>query len=220
MSCCFFNANPPCGGSPFVNVTSNCRSPQLFSPFADAVLTSSALTNTLKATRTASRYCDTTLPLPTVRTSALFASLSLFRTPHHTLDFLSLLLSTTVPHLDYLDIDTSLEHDYDSAGKGGNRFATILLYMTDLEEKDGGETVFTHAWPTGQAEVDNVDVSTVSVHFRNRVLIRFCFCSICFSALCFLQALNILRESDQHGILEQGSWQETMVSARTFSQPY
>ena len=33
----------------------------------------------------------------------------------------------------------SLDHDYNSAKKGGNRYATILLYMTDLEEGDGGE---------------------------------------------------------------------------------
>jgi hypothetical protein len=36
--------------------------------------------------------------------------------------------------------------DYDSAGKGGNRFATVLLYMTDLEENAGGETVFPETW--------------------------------------------------------------------------
>jgi hypothetical protein len=66
-----------------------------------------------------------------------------------------------VPHLDYLDIDEKLEHDYDSSRKGGNRFATILLYMTDLEEKDGGETVFSEAWPTYQAVEDRVEINTV-----------------------------------------------------------
>jgi hypothetical protein len=66
-----------------------------------------------------------------------------------------------VPHMDYLDIDKQLEHDYDSSKKGGNRFATILLYMTDLEEKDGGETVFIDAWPTGQREADRKPIDTV-----------------------------------------------------------
>jgi len=33
--------------------------------------------------------------------------------------------------------------------------------MTDLNEDDGGETVFTEAWPTGQAEEDHVDLKTV-----------------------------------------------------------
>jgi hypothetical protein len=66
-----------------------------------------------------------------------------------------------VPHLDYLDLDEKLEHDYDSSNKGGNRFATILLYMTDLEEKDGGETVFSEAWPTYQAVEDRVEINTV-----------------------------------------------------------
>lgn len=68
-------------------------------------------------------------------------------------------------HLDYIDADDKLEHDYDSARKGGNRFATILLYMTDLGGKDGGETVFTEAWPTGQATEDRVNIESV----------RFCF---------------------------------------------
>ena len=36
------------------------------------------------------------------------------------------------------------------------------------------------------------------------------------SAFVFKQALRELRESDQHGILEEGSWQEKMV--RTFSK--
>lgn len=67
----------------------------------------------------------------------------------------------TVPHMDYLDIDKRLEHDYDSSKKGGNRFATILLYMTDLDEKDGGETVFIDAWPTGQREEDHKPIETV-----------------------------------------------------------
>ena len=33
-----------------------------------------------------------------------------------------------VEHMDYLDNNPSEDYDYDSAGKGGNRFATILLY--------------------------------------------------------------------------------------------
>jgi hypothetical protein len=67
------------------------------------------------------------------------------------------LTTAYIPHMDYLD-DASgkLPHDYDSAHKGGNRYATILLYMTDLEEGDGGETVFTKGWPVGQAEEDHV----------------------------------------------------------------
>lgn len=63
--------------------------------------------------------------------------------------------------MDYLDVDKRLEHDYDSSQKGGNRFATILLYMTDLAEKDGGETVFIDAWPTGQRKEDHVPIETV-----------------------------------------------------------
>jgi hypothetical protein len=45
------------------------------------------------------------------------------------------------------------------------RFATILLYFTDLGETDGGETVFTEAWPT-QVPVDQrKDLETVCIIF-------------------------------------------------------
>jgi len=63
--------------------------------------------------------------------------------------------------MDYMDLDDKLPHDYDSVHKGGNRYATILLYMTDLEEKDGGETVFTEAWPVNQTEEEHVQFDQV-----------------------------------------------------------
>ena len=66
-------------------------------------------------------------------------------------------------HMDWMEINPRLEHDYDSGGRGGNRFATILLYMTDLGERDGGETVFTEAWPPGQPEDEHVQHPDVSI---------------------------------------------------------
>lgn len=47
-------------------------------------------------------------------------------------------------HLDWMDPSKDSDHDYDASGVGGNRFATILLYMSDLaiDEDAGGETVF------------------------------------------------------------------------------
>jgi hypothetical protein len=45
-----------------------------------------------------------------------------------------------------------LKHDYESSGTGGNRFATILLYMSDLGETDGGETVFPYGIPSNIPE--------------------------------------------------------------------
>jgi len=50
-----------------------------------------------------------------------------------------------------------LEHDYESGGTGGNRFATILLYMSDLGPEDGGETVFPKGWPPNVAPEDRLD---------------------------------------------------------------
>jgi hypothetical protein len=64
-------------------------------------------------------------------------------------------------HMDWIDGSDLLEHDFESAGRGGNRFATILLYMSDLGEHDGGETVFTEAWPPDQKEEDRVELDEV-----------------------------------------------------------
>ena len=92
-----------------------------------------------------------------------------------------------IPHLDWIDdYQKQQEHDFDTEHLGSNRFATVLLYMTDLNEVDGGETVFTHGWPAGQAEEDNVK---------------------------FEDAKLALRESgDAEGLLETDSWQENMVA--------
>ena len=92
-----------------------------------------------------------------------------------------------IPHLDWIDDPHKKEeHNFDSEGVGSNRFATILLYMTDLEEGDGGETVFTHGWPAGQPEEDHVQFDTALAELRS--------------------------SGDVEGLLEPGSWQEKMVA--------
>ena len=42
--------------------------------------------------------------------------------------------------MDYLRVSETSDFDYDSSGIGGNRYATVLLYMTDIPENGGGET--------------------------------------------------------------------------------
>ena len=42
--------------------------------------------------------------------------------------------------MDYLPVSDTTDFDYDSSGIGGNRYATVLLYMTDIPENGGGET--------------------------------------------------------------------------------
>jgi hypothetical protein len=89
------------------------------------------------------------------------------------------------PHMDYLEDSKAGSFDYDSAGTGGNRYATILLYMTDLGEHDGGETVFTEAWPTEVEEKDRVQI---------------------------FDAIKELRLSGDAAALKRGSWEETMAA--------
>jgi hypothetical protein len=89
---------------------------------------------------------------------------------------------------DYLsDPDGKDAFNYESSKKGGNRYATVLLYMTDLPEGSGGETVFSEAWP--------VDVPQ---HERKHIM----------------TAVRKLRETgdiEKAGIAE-GSWEEQMVA--------
>ena len=54
-----------------------------------------------------------------------------------------------------------MKHDYESAGTGGNRFATILLYMSDLEKNDGGETVFPKGEPVHIPEDERITYDEV-----------------------------------------------------------
>lgn len=91
-----------------------------------------------------------------------------------------------VPHLDWIDDPgRRQEHNFDSAGTGSNRFGTILLYMSDLGEKDGGETVFAEGWPVGQPEAERKS---------------------------FKDALRELRDSGDANFLAKGSWEEDMVA--------
>eukprot|EP00548_Thalassiothrix_antarctica_P005096 CAMPEP_0194137338 /NCGR_PEP_ID=MMETSP0152-20130528/7238_1 /TAXON_ID=1049557 /ORGANISM="Thalassiothrix antarctica, Strain L6-D1" /LENGTH=563 /DNA_ID=CAMNT_0038834319 /DNA_START=22 /DNA_END=1713 /DNA_ORIENTATION=- len=89
-------------------------------------------------------------------------------------------------HMDYMvDKSGSASFDYDSEFKGGNRFATILLYMTDLEEGEGGETVFAESWPPTLPESERRELP---------------------------EALTDLRSSNASQFLKQDSWEEQMVA--------
>lgn len=91
------------------------------------------------------------------------------------------LTTAYIPHMDYLEDKAYVQnYDYESNGKGGNRFATILLYFSDLKESEGGETVFSRAWPEGAEQVPTKE------------------------------AIRMLRESGDADSLKPGSWEEEM----------
>lgn len=64
--------------------------------------------------------------------------------------------------MDWIEPNFKWEHNYDSAGQGSNRFATLLLYMSDLDPNQGGETLFAKAWPHDVAVADRLTVEQVS----------------------------------------------------------
>ena len=75
------------------------------------------------------------------------------------------------------------EHNYDSAGVGTNRYATILLYMSNITH--GGETVFKKAWPNDIPESE----------YKSRE-----------------EALTELRKDGTVDMFKRGSWEESMVA--------
>ena len=74
-----------------------------------------------------------------------------------------------IAHLDYLD-DNDSGHDYDSRHAGSNRFATILFYLSDVEE--GGETVFAHGKPVDDGKVDALDGVTERPALDDHTVLR------------------------------------------------
>jgi hypothetical protein len=93
--------------------------------------------------------------------------------------------------LDYLEDAGFVEpYDYDTSKKGGNRFATILLYFTTLDEGAGGETVFPRVYPPGIAEEDRISQA---------------------------EGLRLLRQSGAtKDILKEGSWEEKMTVRNSY----
>lgn len=90
-------------------------------------------------------------------------------------------------HLDFIEDNSGqLKHDYESSGTGGNRYATILLYMSDLGDDDGGETVFPQGMMPKIALEEEEAVSSN-------------------------EAREQLRVSDRGSVLKSGSWEENLV---------
>jgi len=86
------------------------------------------------------------------------------------------------PHLDYIPLHTKSTFDYSSDQKGGNRYATVLLYMTDIPEGGGGETVFSKS---SEGEMQSHEDA--------------------------LKELRVSGDAERAGIVK-GSWEEEMVA--------
>jgi len=91
-----------------------------------------------------------------------------------------------VSHSDYLREESNEEDDYnyETAGVGGNRFATVLFYFTDVEK--GGETMFKFIFPNGTLVEDPTAPET--------------------------ETIAELRESGEIDLLEPGSWEEQQTA--------
>jgi len=90
-----------------------------------------------------------------------------------------------IAHLDWIDDSPINEHDFLSQGVGSNRFATILLYFTDMEEGQGGETVFVKGYQPGESAAS---VMTVP------------------------DAIKDARKAGAVDIFKEGSWEEKLVA--------
>jgi hypothetical protein len=94
-------------------------------------------------------------------------------------------LAAYTTHPDYLDLNTKENYNYNSSNVGGNRFATVLLYMSDLKDNAGGETVFEHGWPVGLPESERLSKQ---------------------------DAIQQLRSSPEGALLKKGTWEEDMTA--------
>jgi hypothetical protein len=89
-------------------------------------------------------------------------------------------------HPDYLRDSEQENYNYDTAGVGGNRFATVLLYMSEVET--GGETVFPMAPPLGSLSGSESRTNA--------------------------EVIDSLRRSGELDSLQAGSWEESLTAVR------
>lgn len=141
-------------------------------------------------TRTSDNAFDTHSHTAMTIKERCFKTLGIFEYEDEVSDGLQVLrynISTAyVDHMDWIDdYQRSQKANMESWAIGTNRFATILLYMTDLPEAGGGETVFTEGWPIGQSVDDRISLS---------------------------QSLAMVKEKGLTKLFQKDSWQEKMVA--------
>ena len=114
-----------------------------------------------------------------------------------------------IDHLDWIEPMLGSDHNWDSTSdEGTNRYATILLYLTDVT--DGGETLFSKAHPASIAYVKGQQVDSDQVPFvvdgPNTVKD-----SLTLSEDEEATATSYLNERNITHLFPDGSWQRKMV---------